>query len=341
MRGYSHFVDPLGTLPLVHRTHGIIVLSICALTNNKTSSYFRHKHYSVVTMVLGSKFISTQKREKIAWVLVVLQTFVMFLAKSPPSAWDYGDEVSNRRLDDGKYDGISLEMNKHSNEYYDRQRINAVANKEALYEPPKVHPAEAGLVSRIWRSNGSPSINSDLQTGSCWCSADDWCMCTPSLAIDVILRSGEDHIWCVRREDTGLLALMGGFTEVGETSEESVHRELKEEMGISLATPPILFGVYNDPLRDSRRHTTSVVYIADVPASAAPKAGDDVTNVIRLPIADVDKHKFFVDHQTIVHDYVTMVERKRRNNSNGDESSAPPEPKSGDNEPFKRSVCPM
>ena len=232
-----------------------------------------------------------------------------------------------------------LEMNKHPNDYYVVQRrMNAMANAP-FYEPPQVFPKEAGLVSRVWRSNASPSIHSDLQTGSCWCSADDWCMCTPSLAIDVILRSGEDHIWCVQRQDTGLLALMGGFTEVGETSEESVHRELREEMGISLATPPILFGVYNDPRRDSRRHTTSVVFIADVPADAVPQAGDDATQVIRMPIDEVDTHTFFVDHQTVIHDYVTMIKRKRAFASG--EANVPPEPTAGDGEPFKRSVCPM
>jgi len=312
--------------------------------------------------------MSNSKREKVAWALVFMQAFVLlFFVKEESSSpfpgrdveWvEHGELVGTRRLDDnGDEHVVSLEMNKHPKEYYDRQNANAAVTKEAFYDAPKVYsPKEAGLVSRVWRSNGSPSIHSDLQTGSCWCSADDWCMCTPSLAIDVILRSGDNHIWCVRREDTGLLALMGGFTEVGETSEETVHRELQEEMGISLESPPILFGVYNDPRRDSRRHTTSVVYVADVPATAVPKAGDDATNVIRMPIEDVDKYKFFVDHQTIIHDYITMIERrKQQSNSSAtkkensvDEGAGDnkvtdilPEPRSGDREPFKRSVCPM
>ena len=160
-------------------------------------------------------------------------------------------------------------------------------------------------------------------------------MCTPSLAVDVILRSGNDHIWCVKRQDTGLLALMGGFTEVGETSEESVHRELKEEMGITLKREPKLFGVYNDPLRDARRHTTSVVYIADVPGGAEPRAGDDATSVIRLPLAQVENSEFFIDHKTIIRDYMAMVEIAK----GGEERTLPAEPRTGDAEPFKRSVC--
>jgi len=267
----------------------------------------------------------------LAWILVALQVFYMSTNNtSGPS-----DTVADLQQYNVRTDDMSrkLSMNQRPNEYYARKK----KSKPSLpfYETPEIHSKEAGLVSRVWRSNGSPAINSDLKSGSCWCSADDWCMCTPSLAIDVILRSGEQHIWCVRREDTGLLALMGGFTEIGETSAESVHRELMEEMGIKLALDPILFGVYNDPRRDARRHTTSIVYIADVPSDVIPKAGDDATHVIRLPIAEVDQNDFFVDHKTIIHDYVTMIKRKFASSG-----KVPPQPKSGDGEPFKRSVCP-
>eukprot|EP00979_Chaetoceros_neogracilis_P006547 scaffold1338_cov272-Chaetoceros_neogracile.AAC.5 len=265
-----------------------------------------------------------KKRELVAWILVALQVFYMSTdnnsALHTPS--DVAVEVDLQ--ENNMMDSMTrkLSMNQRSNEYYEHKKKSKPGMP--FYESPQIHSKEDGLVSRVWRSNGSPEINSDLKSGSCWCSADDWCMCTPSLAIDVILRSGEHHIWCVRREDTGLMALMGGFTEVGETSLESVHRELMEEMGIKLAVDPILFGVYNDPRRDTRRHTTSVVYIADVSDDVVPKAGDDATHVVRLPIAEVGQHDFFVDHKTIIHDYVTMVKRKTL--SAGD---LPPEPKSG------------
>jgi len=272
------------------------------------------------------------KRELFAWILVALQVFYMSTNNASQS-----DTIAMVDHPDYKSDEFNrmLTVNQRPNEYYEHRRINAEPTM-SFYEAPEYHPSnDAALVSRVWRSNGSPAVNSDLKSGSCWCSADEWCMCTPSLAIDVILRSGGQHIWCVRREDTGLLALMGGFTEVGETSEESVHRELMEEMGIKLVSDPILFGVYNDPRRDTRRHTTSVVYIADVAHDVVPKAGDDATNVIRLPISEIDEYEFFVDHKTIIHDYVTMIKRKFA----GAEEK-PPEPKSGDGEPFKRSVCP-
>eukprot|EP00558_Chaetoceros_sp_UNC1202_P013551 CAMPEP_0197257270 /NCGR_PEP_ID=MMETSP1429-20130617/78132_1 /TAXON_ID=49237 /ORGANISM="Chaetoceros sp., Strain UNC1202" /LENGTH=284 /DNA_ID=CAMNT_0042721065 /DNA_START=46 /DNA_END=900 /DNA_ORIENTATION=+ len=276
-----------------------------------------------------------RNREVVAWVCVILQIACLSQSSFFSSSNDLSEDEGRKPIEMSHH--RFLQMNKHQNNYYENRRMYAVPSTP-YYESPQVYPKEAGLVSRVWRSNGSPMINADLQMGSCWCSADEWCMCTPSLAIDVILRSGEKHLWLVQRQDTGLLALMGGFTEVGETSEESVHRELKEEMGISLESPPVLFGVYNDPRRDARRHTTSVVYIADVPADVIPQPGDDATNVVRLDFGQIENHKFFVDHKTIIHDYVTMIKRKRSSITG---AQPPRMPGPGDGAPFKRSVCPM
>jgi len=159
------------------------------------------------------------------------------------------------------------------------------------------------------------------------------------MAVDVILTSGSDHLWLIRRQDTGILALMGGMIEVGETSEETVRRELKEEMNIDLNSTPTLFGVYNDPQRDARRHTASVVFIVDLPADVEPTAGDDATDVYRMPMADVQNHDFFIDHKTIINDFMRMKERSLLISSGSND--LPPEPRSGDNEPFKRVICPM
>ena len=86
------------------------------------------------------------------------------------------------------------------------------------------------------------------KAGSCWCGANDrYCMCTPNLAIDLIIAtpshftdgpsstssSGYD-VWLVRRKDTSQLATMGGFVDVNETVEHAVRRELFEEFGIDL-----------------------------------------------------------------------------------------------------------
>lgn len=136
-------------------------------------------------------------------------------------------------------------------------------------------------------------------------------MCNPSLAIDLVIRSGTDHIWVVRRKDTGQLACMGGFVEVGETVEQTVLRELKEETGLTVPeddTDKIqLVGVYSDPRRDNRRHTVSVVYVVQLDGSEQPVAADDVKEVHRLAMSDIETSDFFADHKTILKDYFRIV----------------------------------
>ena len=148
--------------------------------------------------------------------------------------------------------------------------------------------------------------------GSCWCGKEDhYCMCTPNVAIDLIIRSpGSDDIWLVRRKDTNQLATMGGFVDVNETAEQAVKRELKEEMGIDLKDPPILFGVYSDPRRDNRRRNVSVVYAVHLNEEIQPKAGDDAKEVKRISLDEIEKHHFFADHRTILMDYRNALRKQ-------------------------------
>jgi 8-oxo-dGTP diphosphatase len=144
----------------------------------------------------------------------------------------------------------------------------------------------------------------DTQSGTCICSGfDHYCMCTPSLAIDLVIASGTDYVWLVRRKDTNQLATMGGFVNVGETVEQAVKRELQEEMGIDLIKPPQLLGIYSDPRRDNRRHTVSSVFAVHLDGEEKPIAADDVKEVKRIPLVDIEKYEYFADHKTILLDY--------------------------------------
>jgi 8-oxo-dGTP diphosphatase len=149
--------------------------------------------------------------------------------------------------------------------------------------------------------------------GSCWCGEDKYCMCTPNLAIDLIITSGGmnsegsatvDSFWLVRRKDTNQLATMGGFVEVHETVEDAVTRELKEEMDLTFRETPKLVGIYSDPRRDNRRRTASVVYAVHLPREISPRAGDDAKEVVKIPIHEVQNHSYFSDHKTILLDYL-------------------------------------
>ena len=157
------------------------------------------------------------------------------------------------------------------------------------------------LIQRSLKWNGGHPL--DEQSGSCFCNAKDYCLCSPNLAIDLIILSGDNHIWLVRRKDTSQLATMGGFVEVGETVEQTVHRELMEEMGVRVNQSPVLFGIYSDPRRDNRRHTVSVVFSVQLGEKARPVAADDVKEVKRIHLDEIEEHTFFADHKTILTDF--------------------------------------
>ncbi len=56
-------------------------------------------------------------------------------------------------------------------------------------------------------------------------------------AVAALLFDGDGRLMAVRRNEdpqTGLLDLPGGFVEFGETAEEALSRELREELGISV-----------------------------------------------------------------------------------------------------------
>lgn len=150
-----------------------------------------------------------------------------------------------------------------------------------------------------------------IPTGSCWCGNDDgYCMCTPSLSTDIILRDSEDpsKVYLVIRKDTGQHATIGGFVNVGETVEDAMIRELLEETGIELdfqsrKSHLHLLGVYSDPRRDKRRSNVAVVYVAIVPKGSVPKAGDDAKSVVMVSIHDVPSFEMFADHKYVLGDY--------------------------------------
>ncbi|WP_367172097.1 NUDIX domain-containing protein [Desulfurella sp.] len=94
-------------------------------------------------------------------------------------------------------------------------------------------------------------------------------------------------------------SLPGGFVDYGESVEQAVIREVKEETSLDIVEPK-LFGVYSDPARDPRSHTVSVVFYAK--ASGNPKASDDARD---LGFFDLDNlpDEIAFDHLKILKDY--------------------------------------
>ena len=179
---------------------------------------------------------------------------------------------------------------------------------------------------RTWHG-GHPE---DDRPGSCWCGGDEYCMCTPSVAIDIVIYSktekGEYNVFVVRRKDTEQLATIGGFVDTGETNESAVQRETLEETGIVIPNEQIksalkLIGVYSDPRRDNRRHIVSIGYALELTStmkakdgSSKPRAGDDAKEVISIPLDQVGvKYKgedWYADHLTILNDFKEQIRAK-------------------------------
>ncbi len=122
----------------------------------------------------------------------------------------------------------------------------------------------------------------------------------PWLTVDgIILVRGK--ILCVRRAHEpfkGQLALPGGFAELGETVEDAVVREVREETGLETRVVRLV-GVYSDPARDPRGHTVSVAFELE-PTGGTLKAGDDAADVVlvdpdRLPRLAFDHSKIIAD----------------------------------------------
>ncbi len=88
-------------------------------------------------------------------------------------------------------------------------------------------------------------------------------MKTPLLAVDAIIVL-QEGIVLIRRDRPpyeGCYALPGGFVEPGESVEEAVCREAREETGLELELLGLV-GVYSRPDRDPRGHVVSLCYLA-------------------------------------------------------------------------------
>jgi len=124
----------------------------------------------------------------------------------------------------------------------------------------------------------------------------------PWLTVDAVIEKN-GKLLLVKRANPpfeGAYALPGGFVEAGETVEEAVAREVKEETGLRTAVIG-LFGVYSDPARDPRGHTVSVVFRLAIRGGSL-MGGDDAAEAAFFPIQDLPPLAF--DHGQVVRDYL-------------------------------------
>ncbi|MFW3146671.1 MAG: NUDIX domain-containing protein [Thermoplasmatota archaeon] len=134
----------------------------------------------------------------------------------------------------------------------------------------------------------------------------------PSLAVDAVVLKGvkgEEEVLLVKRGKEpfkGTWALPGGFVEYGETTENAVIRELKEETGLDCFIRDMV-KVASAPGRDPRGHTVSVVYLLGAEGEAPPKGGDDADEADWFPLDSVPELAF--DHLDIIDSVREFIER--------------------------------
>ncbi len=137
---------------------------------------------------------------------------------------------------------------------------------------------------------------------------------SPKLAVDCIIRVKGKLLFIKRRNKPQGLALPGGFVDYGESVEDAVRREMREETGLELENLR-QFRVYSDPKRDPRWHCVSVVFAAD--GVGRPSAGDDASEVVLADADSVPFGELVFDHAQVVKDYLVSVSRIPRDNQAG------------------------
>lgn len=90
----------------------------------------------------------------------------------------------------------------------------------------------------------------------------------------------------------GMLDLPGGFVEFGESAEQALLREIREELNVEVVNPSYLTSAPNDYLyADVLYKITDLYYICEIDDISAIKPQDDVANYLLLSPNEVDPER--------------------------------------------------
>lgn len=126
----------------------------------------------------------------------------------------------------------------------------------------------------------------------------------PFTTVDAIIEVDDGIVIIERSNPPFGWALPGGFVDYGESLEDAVKREAKEETNLDLFDIK-QFHTYSDPARDPRFHTIGTVFIAK--AKGRPQAGDDAAGLKVVKLSELKKLSFAFDHGKIIEDYLSSL----------------------------------
>jgi len=117
-------------------------------------------------------------------------------------------------------------------------------------------------------------------------------------AAAVIIECRGRLLFGVRKHDpgAGLLDLPGGFVDAGESVEEALRREVREEIGIDIAEMRYLFSFPNRyPYRGMVYDTLDLIFLVQWEQPPEVKAADDMEKLIWVDRRAVELERFAFD----------------------------------------------
>jgi len=138
-------------------------------------------------------------------------------------------------------------------------------------------------------------VESSVKSKKCGDCGFEYFM-NPSAAVAAFIVNGRGELLAERRKFEpcrGTLDLPGGFSDIMETSEESVAREVMEETGLRISGARYLFSLPNIYLYSGMNiHTLDMFYLcrAEDTATAAPH--DDAAECLWIPLDEVRPELF-------------------------------------------------
>ena len=119
----------------------------------------------------------------------------------------------------------------------------------------------------------------------------------PIPTVDIIIELESGIVFIKRANPPFGWALPGGYVDYGESLEEAACREALEETGLKIELLG-QFHTYSDPLRDTRQHNISTVFIAKAEGQLQPGSDAKMAEVFTSP-----PQPLVFDHAIILKDY--------------------------------------